>query len=193
MYVCKSYFFKGSPFKWHCVFRWRFDLNATSTNNIWVFTTKNVLSERIFMLWNYFFSVTRVFFTFVWTLLKWKYFRGSISTNRAEDSDDINTTSCTIINAAISLEIGKLDSGDSRILGNVSYESKQLFRKNEEYGRKTDIQLHPPVCLGVDVVEQSTLLGSRRDGMAIISKMRCSWLKKFPLQINETSRLRIGK
>jgi len=56
----------------------------------------------------------------------------------------------------------------------MSYEYKQLFRKNEDYGRKTDIQLYPPVCLGVDVVEQSTLLGSRRDGMAIISKMRCS-------------------
>lgn len=51
---------------------------------------------------------------------------------------------------------------------------KQLFRKNEDYGRKTDIQLYPPVSLRVDVVEQSTLLGSRRDGMAVISKMRCS-------------------
>ena len=72
------------------------------------------------------------------------------------------------------LEIGKLYSGDSRILGNLSYDYKQLFRKNEDYGRKTDIQLYPPVSLGVDVVEQSTLLGSRRDGMAIISKMRRS-------------------
>lgn len=72
------------------------------------------------------------------------------------------------------LEIGKLYSGDSRVSGNLSYDYKQLFGKNGDYDRKTDIPLYPPVCLGVDVVEQSTLLGSRRNGMAIIGKMRCS-------------------
>lgn len=57
------------------------------------------------------------------------------------------------------LEIAKLFSGVSRILGNLSYDYTQLFRKNENYTRKRDIQLYPPVCLGVDVVEQSTLQG----------------------------------
>lgn len=82
--------------------------------------------------------------------------------------------SCSIANAAISPCDWEAVFRGQQDIGNLSYNYKQLFRKNEDYGRKTDIQPCPPVSLGVDAMEQSTLLGSRRDGMAIISKMRCS-------------------
>lgn len=69
------------------------------------------------------------------------------------------------------LEIEKLHSGVSTILGSLSYDYRKLFRKSEHYSRKKDIQLYPPICLGVHAVEKRTLLGSMTDGMAIFSNI----------------------
>lgn len=125
---CKFYFFKGSPFKWHCV---EVEIWCKCYISIQIFNTKNVLSE-IRMLWIWFFSVKYFSFLFETCLNKWVYFWDNISTKIAEDSDDISKKTVAVkLMQQYHLEIGKLYSGQSRILGNLSCDYKQLFRKNE--------------------------------------------------------------